>query len=112
MRRALLLAGLLAALAAPAWAQSRTYFGFELSYRNAPPPPQVYFRDPPDVRYEPRSHVYVVQNADQYGVDMFRYGRYWYMTRGGYWYRARRYSGPFYAVDPRDVPNRIYYVPM
>ncbi|TMQ71297.1 MAG: hypothetical protein E6K80_06045 [Candidatus Eisenbacteria bacterium] len=110
MKRALLLAGLLAVLAAPAWAQ-RTYLGFQLSYRNAPPPPQIYFRDRPSLRYEPSSRVYIVEDADQYGVDMFRYGRFWYMTRNGWWYRSRSYGGPFYAIDPRDVPQRIYYVP-
>jgi hypothetical protein len=110
-KRALLLIGLLALLAAPSWGQTRTYHGFQLNWRTAPPPPRIYFSEEPRVRYMSQSRVYVVTNVDRYGVDMFRYGRFWYMTRDGYWYRARGYRGPFYAIDPRDVPDRIYAVP-
>jgi hypothetical protein len=112
MKRALLLLGVVGVLAAPAWSQDRTYYGFQLSYRSAPPAPRIYFRQAPQVRYEPRSRVYVVLNVDRYGVDMFRYGRFWYMTRDGYWYRASNYRGPFRVIDPRDVPRGIYSVPV
>lgn len=111
-KRALLLVGLLALVSAPAWSQSRTYVGFELNYRNAPPPPRIYFRQAPRTRYISSNRVYVVTGVDRYGVDMFRYGRFWYMTRDGYWYRSRNYRGPFYAISPRMVPDRIYAVPM
>jgi hypothetical protein len=112
-QRALLcMLGLLALVSAPAWSQSRTYFGFELDYRNAPPPPRIYFRQAPRTRYVSSSQVYVVTDVDRYGVDMFRYGGYWYVTRDGYWYRSRNYRGPFYAVSARQVPDRVYSVPM
>jgi hypothetical protein len=111
MKRTMLLLGLLAGLAASASAQSRTYYGFQLNIGDAPPPPRVYFRQPPQVRFEPRSRVYVVANDVDYGVDLFRYGRFWYMTRDGYWYRARNYRGPYRVIDPRNVPRAIFYVP-
>jgi hypothetical protein len=111
-RSVLLLAGLLALVAAPAWSQNRTSEGFWVSHRNAPPAPRIYFRQPPQIRYEPESRVYVVQNVERYGVDMFRTGSYWYMTRDGYWYRATSYRGPWRAVNPRWVPERVYNVPM
>ena len=111
-RTLLLLVGLLALFAVPASSQIRTYEGFRLDFRNAPPAPRIYFRTAPQIRYESRSRVYVVQNVDRWGVDMFRTGNFWYMTRDGYWYRATGYRGPWRAVHPRSVPARIYTVPM
>ena len=64
----LLLMGLLALFAVPAWSQTRTYEGFRMDYRNAPPAPRIYFRNAPQIRYEPQSRVYVVTNVDRYGV--------------------------------------------
>lgn len=110
MKRSMLAMLLIGALTAPVSAETRTYFGFQIGIGNAPPPPRVYFREPPDVVFVPETRVYVVQD-DDYGVDMFRYGRFWYVTRGGYWYRARAYRGPFRVIDARYVPQAIYYVP-
>jgi hypothetical protein len=31
--------------------------------------------------------------------------------RDGYWYRARRYQGPYIAVDVRRVPYAVVSVP-
>jgi len=107
----LLLMGLLALFAVPAWSQNRTDEGFRYDYRNAPPAPRIYFRNAPRIRYEPQSRVYVVMNVERYGVDMFRTGQYWYMTRDGYWYRATNYRGPWRSISPRWVPERIYAVP-
>jgi hypothetical protein len=112
MKRVMLLMAALAAVmtASPVGA-ARTYFGFEIGIASAPPPPRVYFRDQPDVIFVPSSRVYVVRNDYQYGVDMFRFGAYWYVTRDGYWYRARGYRGPFRVIDVRHVPRPIFYVP-
>jgi hypothetical protein len=107
MRRIILvMAALGALLATPVLAE--TYFGFHIGVSNAPPPPRVYFRQEPRVVFVPQSRVYVVRDVD---YDMFRYGRFWYVTRGGYWYRARSYRGPFWVVDARYVPRAIYSVP-
>ena len=96
-------------LAAPAFAQTRTYFGFNIGISNAPPPPRVRFYQPPPVVLVPNSSVYVVENP--YGYDMFRYGGFFYVSNDGYWYRASSYRGPFVAVDARYVPRAIYSVP-
>jgi len=88
---------------------ARTYFGFQIGVSNAPPPPRVYFEDPPQVVFVPESRVYVVDDDCDY--DMFRYGRFWYVVQDGYWYRSRSYRGPFLVVDARYVPRPIYYVP-
>ena len=37
--------------------------------------------------------------------DMYRYGRYWYVDHGGYWYRARNYAGPFTFVEYSRFPR-------
>jgi len=94
-RQMLLIAACAVMLATPA-AAARTYFGFQIGITNAPPPPRIYIRDEPDVIFVPSTRVYVVRNDDQFGVDMFRYGRFWYCTRDGYWYRGARL--------PRSVP--------
>ena len=94
-------------LAAPAFAE--TYFGFNIGINNAPPPPRVRFFQPPPVEIVPNTSVYVVENP--YGYDMFQYGGFFYVSNGGYWYRAHSYRGPFVAVDARYVPRAIYSVP-
>jgi hypothetical protein len=110
-RTMVLMAALAAVLAATPAAAARTYFGFQIGITNAPPPPRIYVRDEPDVVYMPSTRVYVVRNDYQYGADMFRYGRFWYVTRDGYWYRSRSYRGPFRVIDVRYVPRPIFYVP-
>jgi len=107
--RMTLLALLLVGSATAASAQTRTYFGFSVGVSNAPPPPRIYdtyYSD--DLSLVPGTQVYVVNSSD---YDMFRYGRYWYVMRDGYWYRARRYQGPYIAVDVRRVPYAVVSVP-
>ena len=96
-------------LAAPALAETHTYFGFNIGISNAPPPPPVRFYQPPPVVLVPNTSVYVVENP--WGYDMFRYGGFFYVADDGYWYRAHSYRGPFVAVDARYVPHPIYSVP-
>jgi len=107
MRRVILLMAALGTLVTtPALAE--TYFGFQIGVTNAPPPPRLYFREQPRIVFVPQTQVYVVQNVS---YDMFRYGRFWYVSQGGYWYRAPSYRGPFRVVDARYVPRPIYSVP-
>ena len=108
--RIILGSALLLAFAAPAYARTQTYFGFQIGIVGAPPPPRVVFYEPPPVFVEPGTRVYVV-NDDDCDYDVFRYGPCWYMSYGGYWYRAPRYRGPFTVVDVRFVPRPIFYVP-
>ena len=107
MKRIMLVIAALGALVATP-AQAETYFGFHIGINNAPPPPRMHFRSEPRVIFVPETRVYVVRD---YHGDMFRYGRYWYVSHDGYWYRARSHQGPFRVVDSRRVPRPIFAVP-
>ena len=74
-----------------------------------PAPPAVVFPSEPQVVAVPDTHVYYVPGAPDY--DMYRYGSYWYVNRDGYWYRARRYNGPFTYVEYGHVPYQIVRLP-
>lgn len=112
MKRQILGIGLVLALgvATPALAGARTYFGFTIGLGNAPPPPRVVYYAPPPMDYDPDYGVYVVRGGYD-GCDEFRYGPYFYVWNGDYWYRSRSYRGPFFAVDVRTVPRPVFYVP-
>jgi hypothetical protein len=72
------------------------------------PAPVVVFDREPDVVLVPRTHVYAVPGLD---YDLYRFGAYWYMNSGGYWYRARSYRGPFNSIEYRYVPRSVVIVP-
>ena len=72
------------------------------------PAPVVVFEREPDVVLVPSTRVYYVGGLD---YDLFRYGQYWYINDGGYWYRARNYRGPFGQIRYETVPNQIVVVP-
>jgi hypothetical protein len=77
---------------------------------NAPPPPVVVVREEPRLVFVPGSSVYVVSDR-RWDYDTFRYGVYWYAYRGGYWYRARTWRGPYATVVSSRVPRAIINVP-
>ena len=111
MKRVILgLAAVAAIVAGPALASTRTYFGFQIGVGSAPPPPTIVVHGEPECRPVPGSRVYVVEEPDA-DYDFFRYGPYWYVCSGEYWYRSRRYDGPFAVVDVRYVPRPVFYVP-
>ncbi len=87
---------------------SRTYLGFSVGIDNAPPPPRVEFEQAPATEEVPGAGVFVVDDSD---YDMFQCDGYWYMSYGGYWYRAPSYSGPFLVVDVHRVPRQILTLP-
>ena len=94
-------------LATPAFAATSASINITLG--NAPPPPVVVYRQEPEVVLVPSSRVYVVDSDSPY--DEFRYGVYWYVYNGGYWYRARTWRGPFIAIRPAYVPRAVITVP-
>jgi hypothetical protein len=96
--------------AGSASAETQVYFGFQIGITNAPPPPKVVYKEAPDVVIVPDTKVYVVDRGDN-DCDFFRYGKYWYVTAGGFWYRAGGYDGTFKVVDVRIVPSAILAVP-
>jgi hypothetical protein len=109
-RTTLTVAALLAlTIAGTASAETRTYFGFQIGIGNAPPPPRVAYVSRPRMVMVPEEQVMVLD--DDPGYDMCRYGSYYYVCNGGYWYRARSYRGPFMVVDVRRVPGPVVRVP-
>jgi hypothetical protein len=72
------------------------------------PAPVVVFDREPEVVLVPRSRVYYVDRQD---YDLYRYGRYWYINDGGYWFRASSYRGPFVSLKVGRVPRQIVVVP-
>lgn len=72
------------------------------------PAPVVVFEREPDVVLVPSTRVYYVNDLD---YDLYRYGQFWYINDGGYWYRARNYRGPFAQIRFETVPRQIVVVP-
>jgi hypothetical protein len=97
-------------LLVPLAAQGGTSVGVSISIGNAPPPPVVVVREEPHLVLVPNSSVYVCEDS-RVDYDSFRYGVYWYTYNSGFWYRARRWGGPYRAIEVRYVPNAIMMVP-
>jgi hypothetical protein len=93
-----------------AWAETQIHYGFHIGITNAPPPPKIVYKEAPDVVIVPDTKVYVVDRGGN-DCDFFRYGKYWYVTTGGFWFRAGGYDGPFKVIDVRIVPTAILAVP-
>lgn len=110
MKRFWILAASLAVLsqAGPLHAETQTWFGFQVGISGGNAPPPVVFRSEPRTVYV--NDVYVVDD-DRCDDDMFRSDNMWWRLRGGYWYRARSWGGPWIAVDVRRVPERVLVVP-
>ena len=107
MKRALMLSFALAAiLATTAFARTSIQVNIGL----APPPPAIVFHRPPPMVFVPEQQVYVVGGPD-FAYDCFRFGAYFYLYNEGWWYRARRYGGPYRVVEARYVPRPIWFVP-
>lgn len=101
---------LLITFAAPAWAG--TTASIDIHIGDAPPPPTVVFRREPAMVVVPNTSVYVMSlQDDRIDYDYFHYGVYWYIFRDGWWYRGRRYRGPFNVVAVKYVPHAIIDVP-
>ncbi len=94
-----------AALAAPAYAATDIHVNIDL----APPPPRVVVAQPA-WHYLPEQRVYVVDRDDR-PYDSFRFGAYFYIYNDGWWYRGRRWGGPYRAIETRYVPRPIMAVP-
>ncbi len=103
------LATSLVALASIAYGGTTAGVDIHLTIGDAPPPPAIVFEAPPRVVVVPTTSVYYV--ADDYGYDVFRCGAYWFVFHDGWWYRARRYGGPYAVVEARYVPRAVINVP-
>jgi len=110
MRRLWILAAAFVVLshAQPLHAETQTWFGFQVGISGgSPPPPVVAFRAEP--HYVVVNDVYVVDD-DRCDDDVFRADNLWWRLRGGYWYRAASWRGPWVGVDVRRVPERVLVV--
>jgi len=110
MKRLWMIAATLVAmsLAPPLHAETQTWFGFNVGISGGSPAPLVVLRSEP--HYVMVNDVYVVDD-DRCGDDIFRADNLWWRMRGGYWYRAASWHGPWMAVDVRRVPERVLVVP-
>jgi hypothetical protein len=99
---------ILAGLAFTGPARAGTSLDIGLHIGDAPPPPAFVFEDEPEVVLIPQTRVYYVPGPS---FDLFRYGRYWYINNGGWWYRAYNYRGPFGYIEYDKVPTTILRVP-
>jgi len=98
----------LALLAAGTVRNSDARVSASINLRIGRPAPVVVFDQEPDVVLVPGTRVYYV---DGQPYDLYRYGSYWYICDGGYWYRARNYRGPFATIDVGFVPRSLVSVP-
>ena len=110
MKRLLMIAAALVAmsLAQPLHAETQTWFGFQVGVSGGSAAPLVVLRSEP--HYVVVNDVYVVDDA-RCDDDVFRADNLWWRLRGGYWYRAASWRGPWVAVDVRRVPERVLVVP-
>ena len=110
MKRLLMIAAALGAmsLAQPLHAETQTWFGFQVGVSGGSAAPLVVLRSEP--HYVVVNDVYVVDDA-RCDDDVFRADNLWWRLRGGYWYRAASWRGPWMAVDVRRVPERVLVVP-
>jgi hypothetical protein len=68
----------------------------------------IHFNNQPNLVLVPGTSVYY----SPYGNDeVYRYRDSWYVNRGGTWYRASSYQGPYYYVHQNQVPHAILSVP-
>ena len=104
---AALAVGSLVAVTGPA--QAGTSVGVSIQVGDAYRGASLDFRSEPDVVVVPATKVYYVQN---YGSDVYRYGKYWYFVESGHWYRARSWRGPFVHVHMNSVPRSVRTVPV
>jgi hypothetical protein len=110
MRIPVLAVALMLACGTPAAAEE-FHYGYPLG--TAPGPGLVVrARHEPHVVLVPYTRIIRVDDRqfDALG-DMFRFAGYWYACKGGYWYRATGYRGPYFALDVRQIPQEIMIVP-
>ncbi len=92
-------------------APARADIDVQIDIRSAPPAPIIAFRARPHERRFAGELVYVVDDASVGDNDCFRYDGYYWLFRGGYWYRSTSWRSRFVVVAPRYVPTVFYRLP-
>jgi hypothetical protein len=68
------------------------------------------FQESPRWVVVPGTRVYAIEGVGP-DFDVFRYGSYYYVYRGGNWYRARTWNGRYVLVQERTLPAQFNVVP-
>lgn len=97
---------LLLALIVSAPAAAATSVSVGITLGNAPPPPVMGFHSEP--QFTIMAHTGLGYYEGHCDYDYFRYGRYFYVYSGNYWYRSKHYRGPFVAIHESYVPTVFY----
>src|SRR5262249_54273619 len=96
-----ILASSVMAVAHPASAQIRVNANWDLCH--------IFVDTEPNLTLVPGTQVYY---APYGSYEVYRYHNRWYANRGGMWYRAADYDGPYAEVDYDHVPQQVLAVPM
>ena len=110
MKRLIALSALAMIATMTSAALAETNVDVRIGIGTPPPPPVVVVREEPRLVFVPGASVYVVSDR-RWDYDTFRYGVYWYAYRGGFWYRARSWRGPYVTLASSRVPRAIINVP-
>ena len=95
--------------AVPLHAETQTWFGFQMGVNGGNATSlSVAFRSEPHIIVV--NDVQVVDDS-RCDDDVFRADNMWWRMRGGYWYRAASWRGPWVGIDVRRVPERVLVVP-
>ncbi|MCL5965993.1 MAG: hypothetical protein M1550_02040 [Deltaproteobacteria bacterium] len=107
-RRTIIPAGVLAAAIVLGLTGSAPTASAEVNVNINIGPPPVVVAEPPEMVVIPRTMVYFAPGVD---VELLFYRGWWWTPRGGRWYRARAYNGPWVVIGPRYVPVEIVRLP-
>lgn len=107
MVRSLLVAGVVLGLASVGDALAAdVHVGINIG---TPPPPPVVIQAPPQLVVVPQAPVYY---APQLPADVFVYYDQYYTYRGGSWFWANGYQGPWFQIAIGRVPPPVLAVPV
>ena len=112
MKRSLLISIILTTLMALVSAFAIGPVQADVNLRISIPGAEAYtFQESPRWVVVPGTRVYAIQNDVRPDFDVFRYGSYYYVYRGGNWYRARTWNGRYAVVQDRALPAQFDVVP-
>ena len=69
--------------------------------------PAYRFQEAPRWVLVPGTRVYAIQRGSGPAFDVFRFGSYAYVYRGGTWYRARTWNGRYLPLEQRYLPAQF-----
>lgn len=70
--------------------------------------PAVVVAEPPEMIVVPQTMVYFAPGVE---ADLYFSVGFWWTPKGGRWFRARAYNGPWTVIESRHVPVEIVRLP-